>query len=197
MKKLLKRRILFVFAFLFLPVCANATTIDFYTDGTIQSGDTYSTVNVWNTATVGMIGGQTFYCNVYNTALFNYTGGDVSCISAYDASIIDIDTAITPTLYLYEQSKVYLHNGGAGASILMYDNAQLHIYGYNLEYEDSASPNWVTGYWENGQQFQIYLRNIYDYDTTQVVLHEIPEPIILSLFGVGVFFIRANKARKN
>jgi hypothetical protein len=29
----------FLFAFLAFPLCVNATTIDFYTDGTIQSGD--------------------------------------------------------------------------------------------------------------------------------------------------------------
>jgi len=176
-----------------------------YSDTTIASG-VYDTVNIYDSldvppiqTTVDMTGGEIDYCNVYDTAILNFEGGDIFVVISHNNSTVTINNNPSPAvLELYDNSKMYLYNGAAGPfNALIYDNAELHIYGYNLNYDETPSPNWVTGQWENGQDFKIYLRNIYSYDPDQVILHEIPEPATFLLFTFGGLLLRKHRKYLN
>ncbi len=184
MKKLLGA----ILAILMLPVCTNA--IDFYDDGWITDGNVFDTVNIWNDANVTMIGGEAFYCNLYDSSIFNAYGGDTSVLYTHQTSHAWLYADDATGAYIYDQSVVHIFNGGPSQSMFIYDNGQLHIYGYHLEYDELAAPNWVTGYWEDGQEFWIYLRNIYTYNPEQVFLHEIPEPSTFCIMSLLTLFIR-------
>jgi hypothetical protein len=177
---------------------ANALPVDvnIYSSTTIESGE-YGTVNIYDTfpdqTIVDITGGDIEYCNVYNSSNLNYDGGEISLVSTYNNSNSIVNVDVATGFDLYNESKVHLHALGTSSSIQIYDDAQLHIYGYNLYYDEIFAPNQVTGQWENGQSFQIYLRNIYSYDPTQVFLHEIPEPISVLLFAFGGLLLRRTR----
>jgi hypothetical protein len=186
---------------LLLTVCQITwgTVTNIYTDTTIESG-TYDTVNIYDSldappiqTMVDMTGGLIYSCDVYNTAILNFNDGEIGTIYTNNSSIVNMSSVNTPTMYLYNDSQIHIYNGSAGPSVSLYDNAELHIYGYNLDYDEIPSPNWVTGQWENGQDFTIYLRNIYSYNPSQVVLHEIPEPTTFLLFVFGGYVLRRNR----
>jgi hypothetical protein len=179
-----------IFAILLLPVCANATTIDFYNNGTITDDDVFDTVNIWDSANVTMTGGDVFWCYTHNTSTFTYYGGygDLSVILMYDTSIVRNYADWTPTMELYGNSQMHIYNGHIGSSVSIYDDAQLHVYGYSLSF---TYPE-INGFWPDGQHFSFYIRNTggeFNPDE-QVFLHEIPEPTTLLLFGIGTFLLR-------
>ncbi|MFA5293872.1 MAG: hypothetical protein WC496_12695 [Phycisphaerae bacterium] len=187
-----------VFAVLFLlPVCANATPIDvnIYSNATISSGE-YGTVNIYDTppdqTTVTMTNGQIEYCNIFDTSVLNFSGGNVLVFSLYDTSNIFANATTSPGFDLYNDSIAYLHSLGNFINVRIYDNAKIHIYGTSLQLLiPEGTSGAVKGYWENGQSFTIALRNTGDFNPlTQVVLHEIPEPSTIFIFGLLSLFIR-------
>jgi len=198
MKKL--SRVLSLFAFLFLlPLCANATTVDFYTDGTITDGDSYTTVNIWDTATVDMTGGNVSACNINNFASLISDNGSIGIIACCDNSTADILGGSFDVAYLAEDSKMCIYGGiwsnGTDIDIYMYDNSELHIFGYDLEHTDQyilhgRTLDAITGYWENGQEFTIILSGP---AVDNYFLHEIPEPSTMSLLSLCAFFIKKAK----
>ena len=174
-----------------LPLCANATTMDFYTDGTIVDGNNFERVNVWNTATVDMTGGRAFYCNLYDSSAFNFYDGDVGAFSTYQSAIVNVFAENNPAaLYINEQSQAHLFNGRFFNDGMIFDDAELHIYGYNLEYHISA-PDRVDGLWPDGRSFEFAIRNS-SMGTLKdnVFLHEIPEPFTLCLLGLAGLSLR-------
>jgi hypothetical protein len=196
-KRMRKEWVLLQVLFVLAIICqANALPVDvnIYSSTTIEDGDEYGTVNIYDTlpdqTIVDMTGGDISYCNVYDTANLNYGGGEISLVSTYNNSSAIANVDVSTGFCLYDESKVYLYELGSSSSIFIYDDSELHIYGYNLEYEETALPNWVTGQWENGQSFQIYLRNITSYDPTQVFLHEVPEPLTLFFLVSGSLILR-------
>jgi len=178
-----------IFAILLLPVWANA--IDFYDDGWITDGNVFDTVNIWNDANVIMTGGWAFYCNLYDSSAFNFYDGDVGLFSTYHSAIVNVFADDYSGFDINNQSQVHLFNGAHIADVQIFDEmAQLHIYGYDLEYIISA-PDSVEGFWPDDRSFSIHIRNssmgaLRD----NVFLHEIPEPSALSLLGLLVLFMR-------
>jgi hypothetical protein len=191
MKKLLR----FVFAILFaFSFCANATTIDFYSDGTITDGNVFNTVNIWNDANVTMTGGDVGFCKVYNSGVFNYSGGDLVFLYVYNSSVAYISTAenyYAQGFELYNNGQIYMNDGGDFANAQIFDkSAQFHIYGSNLKYIIGA-PDAVEGLWPDGRDFEILIRNssmgaLRD----SVFLHEIPEPASMGLLLIGIIGMR-------
>ncbi|MCX5633994.1 MAG: hypothetical protein NTW93_10035 [Phycisphaerae bacterium] len=158
-----------IFAILLLPVWVNATTIDFYTDGTITDGNVFDTVNIWNTATVDMIGGVvTWSFNTYNTSTLNISGGDTSAfINLHDDSILNL-------------------SGGIEHAWIYPDTGTVNFYGRDLimgEYGEK----YVHGYWADGTEFTITLARI---ENANIVFHEIPEPATISLLLAGILGVR-------
>jgi hypothetical protein len=180
-----------IFAVLFLvPVCAKATTIDFNENGTITDGNVFDTVNIWDNANVTMTGGVVAFCNTYNSGILNYNDGDLHFLYTYQTSQAWLYANESTECRIYDQSIVHLYNGGLVASALIYDDAELHIYGYNLEYI-IGGPDMVEGFWPDNQFFSIFIRNSPEGALRDnVFLHEIPEPSTLSLLGLFVLFTR-------
>ena len=177
--------------------------LDIYADDTIQNGDVYDTVNIYDSldvppvqTTVDMTGGDISYLNVYDTANFNCYDGDLSFLYVYENAAATINNLnYIASIELHNNASLYMHGGVSSVSIQIFDDAELHVYGYDFEYDPSIiGTNSITGFWENGESLEILLRQPSDYDPyTQVILHEIPEPTTFLLFGLGSFFLRKHK----
>jgi len=176
-----------------LPVCANATTIDFYNDGTIVDGNYFDQVNIWNDATVDMTGGYVASCDTFDTSVLNYLDGGIQWGVTHENSILNVYSGYDTDFQLENCSKVFLHNGSLNFQVSFTsgsDNAILHIYGYDLNYTPSVIGS-IDGYWESNQvfNFNIMVRHSADVTPT-IILHEIPEPSTFCILGLLALFMR-------
>ncbi len=193
----------FLFAFLFLPFCVNATPIDIdiHNTTTISSGE-YGTVNIYDTppnqTIVAMTGGDISYGNVYNTAILNCYGGELFFPRIYDNAIVTIyNIDYIASVELHGNGQLHIYDGGSASSvsIQIFDNAELHVYGYGFVYNPSVTgTNAISGFWGNGERFTLGLRQPSNYDPyTQVILHEIPEPTTFLLMSVVALYLRKTR----
>jgi hypothetical protein len=82
---------------------------------------------------------------------------------------------------------------------MIFDDAELHIYGYSLELmlpTSSGTSGGIKGIWDGGENFTIAFRNAGDFDPlTQVILHEIPEPCSGLIFTSLIFITRLRRTK--
>jgi len=157
-----------VFAVLiFLPVCANATIVkDFNENGTIQFGDYYDLVNIWDSAIVTMTGGEVLYLYSYGSSTFNLQDGFINkALDARNSSVMN------------------LFGGSEPFTLTAYDSSVVNIYGYGFVVDYIG----IKGFWANGDPLSIILRP-YSGTYPHVILHEIPEPNSIVILLSGVLF---------
>ena len=180
-----------IFAVLFvLPVCAKATTIDFYTDGTIVDGNVFERVNVWDSATVDMTGGEVSRFYTYLTSTVNFNGGTISSLFVGDNSQLNMSEGLIDGSLNVSGSSIANLTGGQipfysqGAFISAGGSSIVNIYGYGF----SLDGQYLNGYWADGTAFYIWLRGE---TPSHVVL--IPEPVSILLFSLAGLFIVKRK----
>ena len=83
---------------------------DFYEDGTIDPGDEYWNVGVYDTppdhTTVDMLGGLVDSISAHNESIVNLSGGSVSTLSAFDSCTINAFGGSVYTLWAYDTGTV-------------------------------------------------------------------------------------------
>lgn len=157
-----------------LSVCANATPMDFYTDGTITDGNVFDTVNIWNDATVNMIGGViTFQINIYNISTLNISDGTLESppsvhINLYDYGILNLSGGQFDNTWIYP------------------DTGTVNIYGRDLSWIIDSEKR-VHGYWADDTEFLITFARI---ENANIIFHEIPEPATMSFLLLGIIGFR-------
>lgn len=155
---------------------AEGTIIDFYEDGSIESGDVYGVVRTHNDAVVDMTGGLIeTYLHLYDTSIFNACGGalsDSADIVLFDSTTIHLHGLQTSTL-------------GNMISVDSTESATINVYGYGFYYVGDM----LNGYWVDGRSFSLYVRD--EETMASLVFHEIPEPMTFLLLGMGGLVIRA------
>ena len=169
-----------VILLLFMPVLCQATTIEFYTDGTIEDGDIYTGVDVYDNAVVDMTGGLIEACLwLWDTSTVNIYGGMLGDYG--DIILSDFSSLHLHHLDVTEWHRIWTEG----------DNAKIHVYGYGFEYVQYYS-NWLlSGYWADESMFTLYLRGPFTRPNT--VLHVIPEPATFLLVGLGGLVLRKKK----
>lgn len=188
-----------------LPVCANATTIDFYNDGWITDGNVFDTVNIWNTSNVSMTGGDVDFMYSYNSSRLNLSGGLISRFWSYGDSIVNITGGKVDTfIYAYDNSILNISGGIVNCFINLHNSSVLNLSGgieHAWIYPDTGTVNfygrdltWVIdsekrvhGYWADNSEFLITLARI---ENANIVFHEIPEPAMITLLLAGILGIR-------
>jgi hypothetical protein len=202
----MKKRVgvLILFAFLFLPLCANATVVDFndHQVGTIQTGNNYDQVTLHDSANVTMTGGNAESIWTYDSSSFDIQNGSISLvISAQNTSIITISGGSVGSLQLTGHSIAYISGGDIIGSLgIMENTAITHIYATNFNVAPKngyPSNGWlITGNWDDvsNTPFTIWSRNnVLPMPGTvgsQVILHIVPEPITLSFLLLGLMGLR-------
>jgi len=194
MKKLLK----FVFAILLLPVCANATTIDFndHDIGTIQASDNYDQVTLHDFAIVNMLGGNVYSVFSYNSSTFNMQNGDISgWITLRDTSNLTTSGGFVEALEVYDSAVASMSGGNiTRLATGPLGTGVVHIYGKNFELNFGGG--WlIEGNWADETPFAIHYRS--DSSTpmpgspnSNIFLHTIPEPMTMAFLLIGISSIR-------
>jgi hypothetical protein len=182
--------------FVLAIICqADATVVD-VCDGifTISDGDNYDIVNIWDNATVNMDGGQVSSLFTYELGTLLYYGGDIHDIWVHNDSIAYIETDFCQAFEIYDYGQIHMDNGPIGASIQIFDDSELHIYGYGLYYIPGGTGE-VKGSWEDGRNFGLYIRNAGEIvPEDHIFLHEIPEPATIAFLGFGLYLLSAVSA---
>jgi len=194
----------------------------FYEDGTIQEGEIYSYVGVYDDATVDMTGGEvTWGLTAYDTSTVNISGGFVQALGGDSTKINISGTMEGDTFRIIRSSSVnmsggtfdimevgtlggaYLYNGVISDYLLAVSTVD--IYGYGFQYNPLAGDyrgGQLTGFWMDDTPFSIDLYAVYNppyggtIDTwSHISLHEIPEPCTLALLAFGAI-IRLRMGKK-
>jgi hypothetical protein len=137
----MEKRLVILLICLFICQFANADIYDyktFYSDGTIQDGDTWLGVSIYDTppahTTVNMTGGVVVDSGikVYDAATFNFSGGSPGGIEAHNNSTANITSSLVAVGVLDNATANIFNNanvavaGGAGFGTL-------NIYGGTIE----------------------------------------------------------------
>jgi hypothetical protein len=185
-----------VFAILTLPATlAQATPINFYTNGSIVDGNSFGIVKIWDNATVNMTGGWVGEMATYNTSMLNIYDGEFYTLGTYDESVVNMFGGTASFVIGGLDSSVINLRGGTIRSVgANSSSATINVFGFDLAKTDTGG-TWgvgqVTGFWQDGIPFSIDLRS-----DTYASVNLIPEPATLLLLGVGGVFLFRKTLRK-
>jgi len=181
--------------------------LDIYADDTIQNGDVYDTVNIYDSldvppvqTTVDMTGGEIAECHIYDTAILNYWDGEIVYFVIHDNSTAEVHSDYDYSFALEDEGKIFLHNGGSNGQVLIVSpDSQLHIYGYDFIQIPSGSASIIEGDWEDtNQNFSLTVRIAGEINPQDVIfLHTIPEPTTFLLFTFGSLLLRRHYKHLN
>jgi hypothetical protein len=187
-----------------LPVCAQATVIDFndHQTGTIQTGDNYDQVTLHDFAVVNMTDGNAQSVWSYDSSAFNMQNGNVSLvISIQNTSNVTISGGSVGSLQLLDYGIAYLSGGDITGSLGTFSStAIVHIYATNFTVAPkNGNPmnGWlITGNWDddNNSPFAIWYRTnntpVPGSPDSQIILYTIPEPATVFLLGLGIALVQ-------
>ena len=181
---------------LFLAVSqAQAIDVDFYHDATIENGDVYSIVSVYDTppnhTTVGMYGGTVITLWTYDSSIANIYGGKIlGSIETYNLSTVNIHAgSVTLDFLAVEGSSmlnIYGGNFSSGNAPYFSDSSTVNIYGYGFNYDGWT----LTGFLQDGSPF--IFTELTDLNYPHINL--IPEPSSILLFALGAILLRKRKS---
>jgi hypothetical protein len=179
-----------------------------YSDGFITAGE-YEGFVTWTSSNPPLIveGGGAVSIEVRNSGRLevrststpvngNWHTGGITDIGLLGYSHLDYLGGITEEITIASNATANLTGGRIDAITSMQFAATKHIDLY-------CQPGWswvgqkvgITGLWENGIAFNIELINDSDYDPTWMNINvvEIPEPVTLTLLGLGGLFLRRTR----
>ena len=193
---------------------ADATIMQFYADGIIQDGDDFDLVEIFNGATVVMVGGTVWDFHAYETSVLNIWGGNVGrgSVLAYDSSTINVGGgsldigvlrglnsstvnisggSFTGEIGVVDSSRMNIWGGIENTVLTAFHSSTVNIYGENFELTPSGSSFFLTGNWADAGVFDMYLRGSH----TLPRVNLIPEPASLALFGLGALALIRKRRR--
>jgi len=189
MRELLRMGAAGVIVLALASVClAEWPSIDFYTDGVIQDGNTFSIVRTFDDATVDMTGGNIQgSLELYNTSIFNAVGGwmgDVSMgysarITLFDTSVINLRELEGGTIYGVPNTLIEAYSGS---------NAHINFYGYGFNFEGAI----LRGYWADGSEFAFAIRSNEDTQTA-LSFYIVPEPATFGILTIGFAILQLTR----
>lgn len=172
---------------------------DIYNSGMSQTADVFGDIEI-------VQANQSSTINVFN--------GEFVQLLAYDSGEINYYDGYTDLLFAVESAKINLY-GGTTTYLMSYESSIVNLYGYGFEIINYAeaiqgsllgfpADGLLSGFWEDGTAFSIELGNYHGSDPVPVnpvtyehlVLHEIPEPCTLLLFGFGGLVLRIRGRRR-
>ena len=151
-------------------------TITTWTEGnyTVGLGAEYDIVSIQNDVTLSIL-----------------AGGKINELRASGSTIADMSGGILNVLIASATSTTNL-NGGTIGTVVAVENT-VHVYGKQFEFTPELNNplrGVLTGLWEDNIAFSMNIRDCSIGE--DVILHEIPEPMSLALFAIGLGLFRKN-----
>ena len=114
----------------FCAPSANAVIVDFYNDATIQNGDIYDIVKVYDSppanTTLNVLGGSAHQIQGHDFSKLNITGGDILALFSFDSSQVNVSKGDIYGFYTYNSSCVNI-SGGRTHVISTLDSSTIDI----------------------------------------------------------------------
>ena len=172
----------------------------------IQSAD-INFINAYDAEVINY-GGDVEMWYAYRNSLIKLYGGKIGWLKSMASSYVTIDGgSVREGIISEDNSEISIIDGDSywlrsyddsiinlrGASLGFmgaHDESTINVYGYDLIKTSYGGRGYgyVKGRWEEGGYFNI---PFFDSDThTHVVLHEIPEPVTISMFALGGIILR-------
>jgi len=193
----MKTKIIFILLTILSPFLnqVRAAELEFHGNeyGIIYSPQDWYDVNIYDYATVDMIGGSVNILYAFNSSIFNISDGSItSVICSFDLSTVNITGGSIEALATGGSSTANVYGGEWKWTdyIAAFDQSIVNIYGYDFSYSYGR----LSGFWLSGIQFDLWLRGPDTYP--RVVLHEIPEPYSILLLSMGVLIARIRTKAK-
>ena len=213
---LLKRKISMGMMMLVIISSSHARATDYL----IEDGDNFGDLDLVNTDTLLMTGGEGHLLSLYaqSTATIENTKpalpetGSIWGIVGYDSSTINVSGGFINTIDGCNSSKITV-SGGSVVWLILTDestahvsggqfvdgfrvddiDAEIHLYGYNFNIgPNHGSP--LTGFWPDDTPFNIYLSNAPEIKTIDhITFHVIPEPSSFLLLCLGSCILKKKK----
>ena len=189
----MKTKVIIILAsVMFLPVSqVQAIDVDFYSDASIEDGDVYGIVRIYDTqpdwTTVDMYGGSLITLRSNDSSIVNiYDGEIVGSIESHNSSTVNIYGGILTLDYLavMDSSTLNVYGGDlfVGNSPGFSEASTVNIYGYDFNY----GSNQLTGFLSDGSPF-IFNELLFDKYSH---MNLIPEPATFLLLGFGTLLLR-------
>ncbi len=170
---------------IFFPVSqVQAIDIDFYSDATIENGDVYNIVRIYDTppynTTVDMFGGSVESLRTYDSSTANIYGGVVLAeIRTANLSTVNINggNVTLDVLAVGDSSIINVYGGGlyVGNSPGFSEASTVNIYGYGFNY----GSNQLTGFLSDGSSFTFNELPFRKYSHMNLI--EVPEPLVAEI----------------
>ena len=194
----MKTKIILIWVVVFLSFfsCIHAADLEFHGNeyGIIDRPQDWYDVNLYDSATVDMIGGSVASLNAFNSSLFNISDGSITVwLLSSDLSTVNITGGSIRSLTTGGSSTANIYGGEWDRPenyIAAFGQSVVNIYGYDFSYSYGR----LSGFWLSGIQFDLWLRGPDTYP--RVVLHEIPEPYSILLLSMGVLIARIRTKAK-
>lgn len=178
---------------LLLASQVKAIDVDFYSDATIEDGDVYTNVFVYDTppdtTTLDMYGGSVVGFLTYDSSTVNIYGGEVwGGLATLNLSTINIygGSVECHSLTVNDSSTLNVYGGGlyVGNSPGFSEASTVNIYGYGFNY----GSNRLTGFLSDGSAFLFNELPFEEYSHMNLI----PEPATFLLFGLGALLLRSS-----
>jgi hypothetical protein len=171
-----------------------AVDIDFYSDATIDNGDVYEIVSVYDTppdfTTVDMIGGSVYVFQTYDYTTVNLYGGELTGqVAMWDSSTMNIysGSVALDTPQFTDSSVLNIHGGNVSMGAPYTEGSSIiNIYGYDF----GPLGFTLTGYLSDGTPFEF---TELTHAQSHINLIVIPEPATVFLLAVGALALRRRR----
>ena len=190
---MMKTKIITILAAVMLLIVSQvqAIDVDFYHDATIEDGDVYTNVFVYDTppdtTTLDMYGASVAGFGTYNSSIVNIYGGEVwwglatynlSTVNIYGGSVKCEGLIVDNTSTL----NIYGGNFSSGNAPVFSESSTVNIYGYGFDYDGWT----LTGFLQDDSPF--IFTELTDLNYAHINL--IPEPATVLLFGLAGLLLR-------
>ena len=131
---------------------------------------------------------------VINDAVLDVVGGEIGKVETTDAAIVNLHNAEIDWLWTNDNSVVNIYGDNTNW-LAAYDRSVINLYAYDVTYHPTGGGDWGTEAWLEGTYysddtlFEVWLAN----DDTYSHVNIVPEPISVTLFGLGLLFIRKRR----
>lgn len=149
---------------------------------TIENGDTFDRVTIYNSAIVDMTGGEVNILRPYSNASLNVSGGHVGILYVNGTSTVNLTNGLIDSITVGQ-------NISDDLSIIFDCDLSSIIRTY-----DQGKLAGLEGNWSNGTAFDIEIQNQNAQHPTGDYIQIIPEPISIVFLGFGGLLIRVRRS---